>query len=1019
MILTPFSYLAFIFLFDSVFIAHRWILCAGEPVGPKKRKILILDVDNTLYKEKELQILNKGIEQQIIDNTHSFCQRLFHLSKKQCDDLYLKYGSTIEGLRYLISEGKLELKSEANAAAADDTSLLDSVMVKYYHDVYNNIDMTGLMLSTDPKEVQKTGYNHATLKSKRIILQTLLKHSPYPIYFASNSPLSHVRKVLRNLGLNDVPYFNIITPDSTRLQLQSKLKLPYPTKFHPMEFYSDILKEHNAQNCDFYLIDDSLKNIESASKLGFKGILVHNDNDDSNTNHRTLEQALAVAFGHMESAENYLWHEDDYDTTYAFSDVKYLSSKNVVDREAMDTEVWNNMMLKLVEISKDVNSSSTKVRIVDIGAGLLLILDMLMFGHKGKESLLTIMRHEGISFMEYTAYESNKNLIPSCFTKLRDLGFQRVSSGNDDSADQLSGMYIFEKTAEISIRVTLKVKDFSHDVLGESERPHLIVGCCFADLFDPDVLVSSILHFTGDVSYGGGTSNYSSKEVMKDILLYFPITFSGTTQFVPPQPFQFFSNSNPAPSDTLAFQLYASSLAHQHGHNLDPDKLISSMKETGIDLIESAPSIWNIESEKHNYLWRTMLYFFGTSAGPELLKHNWNSYEWLNRARKFLPKIRVINKDLLFRITSIYDSRKVDTHQNLNPKREQKTMIEEIEFRSPNNVGKSITERPIDDPGHLKPNQVEIKSMYSLISSGTELKIFKGAFDEAALDVNIKGMEDQSMKYPLSYGYSMVGVVIRCGENVKDPQDLLGKIVFSFSPHASHVIVDRESIHIVPDGISPQDAIFMPSVETALSIVHDAHVRLGENVAIYGQGLIGLLVNAILSKYNCHQDQSSSSSSPSFGRVTVFDTLPDRLATASIMGATQALLPSESEAAGPFDVSIEVSGNSKALQSAIDHTRDGGRIVIGSWYGNSNIDLKLGIDFHRSHKTIKTSQVSTIPAELSLLWDKQRRFDLSWELVRSLKPSRLISKILTLDKAQDAYEALDKGQEIAIAFEYK
>jgi threonine dehydrogenase-like Zn-dependent dehydrogenase len=357
------------------------------------------------------------------------------------------------------------------------------------------------------------------------------------------------------------------------------------------------------------------------------------------------------------------------------------------------------------------------------------------------------------------------------------------------------------------------------------------------------------------------------------------------------------------------------------------------------------------------------------------------------------------------------------TQRNINQDKGGNLIIEEIEFRSPDNVGKSITELNIDDPDNLKPNQVVIKSLYSLISSGTELKIFKGSFDEAALDVNIKGMDDQSMKYPLSYGYSMVGVVIRCGENVTDAQDIIGKTVFSFSPHASHIILDRESIHVVPNGISPQDAIFMPSVETALSIVHDAHIRLGENVAIYGQGLIGLLVNAILSNYHGNHDNSSSSSS--LGRLTVFDTLPDRLAMASTMGASQALLPSESEASGPFDVSIEVSGNSRALQSAIDHTRDGGRIVIGSWYGNSSIELKLGIDFHRSHKTIKTSQVSSIPAELSQLWDKKRRFDLSWELVRLLKPSRLITKTLTLDRAQDAYEALDKGQEIAIAFEYK
>ena len=85
---------------------------------------------------------------------------------------------------------------------------------------------------------------------------------------------------------------------------------------------------------------------------------------------------------------------------------------------------------------------------------------------------------------------------------------------------------------------------------------------------------------------------------------------------------------------------------------------------------------------------------------------------------------------------------------------------------------------------------------------------------------------------------------------------------------------------------------------------------------------------------------------------------------------------------------------------------------------NADVNLKLGIDFHRSHKTIKTSQVSTIPADLSTLWSKDRRFSLTWELVRMLRPSRLITKSVTLDEAQEAYERLEKGLEIAVSFVY-
>jgi hypothetical protein len=162
--------------------------------------------------------------------------------------------------------------------------------------------------------------------------------------------------------------------------------------------------------------------------------------------------------------------------------------------------------------------------------------------------------------------------------------------------------------------------------------------------------------------------------------------------------------------------------------------------------------------------------------------------------------------------------------------------VQEIQFVAPYNVTTVTKCWDRSDSSRLSSGQVEIETICSLISSGTELKIFKGSFDSASLDVNIKGMSDKSMEYPLAYGYSLVGRVVSCGSNVKDAQSLLGRLVFTFSPHASRVVVDRDAIHIVPDGISAEDAVFFPSVETALSLVHDANIRMGENVAVYGQG---------------------------------------------------------------------------------------------------------------------------------------------------------------------------------------
>ena len=69
-----------------------------------------------------------------------------------------------------------------------------------------------------------------------------------------------------------------------------------------------------------------------------------------------------------------------------------------------------------------------------------------------------------------------------------------------------------------------------------------------------------------------------------------------------------------------------------------------------------------------------------------------------------------------------------------------------------------------------------------------------------------------------------VGRVVRCGSQVANPEKYLeqDQLVFCFCPHASRAVVDQAATIIVPHGIEPQDAVYLPSVETALSLVQDA-----------------------------------------------------------------------------------------------------------------------------------------------------------------------------------------------------
>jgi threonine dehydrogenase-like Zn-dependent dehydrogenase len=202
--------------------------------------------------------------------------------------------------------------------------------------------------------------------------------------------------------------------------------------------------------------------------------------------------------------------------------------------------------------------------------------------------------------------------------------------------------------------------------------------------------------------------------------------------------------------------------------------------------------------------------------------------------------------------------------------------------------------------------------------------------------------------------------------------------------------------------------------ETAISLVMSAQPVLGETVGVIGQGLIGQLISTVLLhmgfktcavdvrnerlhaiyKYAAMINQESLLTS--WNPQSCTDVVKMIKSDQSTHEDTSAVHESSSQPHPEFDCCIEVSGNLHGLQSAIDLTGDYGKVIIGSLYGDKldkqgkNAILKLGTKFHRSHLHMVSSQVSNIPAILRGRWSKARRFDLTWDMIRKIQPSKLI-----------------------------
>ncbi len=241
-----------------------------------------------------------------------------------------------------------------------------------------------------------------------------------------------------------------------------------------------------------------------------------------------------------------------------------------------------------------------------------------------------------------------------------------------------------------------------------------------------------------------------------------------------------------------------------------------------------------------------------------------------------------------------------------------------------------------------------------------------------------------------------------------------GRFVIAFHPHESHFIADPGALIPLPEDIEPEDGVFLPNMETAVNFIMDGSPLIGEKVAVFGQGIVGLLTTSLLSRF------------PLADLVT-FDKYPlRRRRLQKKPGAKQCLDPDDTQKMREYlpegaDLTYEISGSPSALDQAIKATGFAGRIIVGSWYGNKYSRLNLGGRFHRSRISLSSSQVSSLAPEFQGRWTKARRFDVAWEMIRRLKPSRFITHRYAVRKAAEAYELLDRspGDAIQVLLTYE
>lgn len=346
----------------------------------------------------------------------------------------------------------------------------------------------------------------------------------------------------------------------------------------------------------------------------------------------------------------------------------------------------------------------------------------------------------------------------------------------------------------------------------------------------------------------------------------------------------------------------------------------------------------------------------------------------------------------------------------------------------------------------VTPHHVIVRPYFSLISSGTETaSIHKGGVVGAVaenpsyigkiLDVMKNEGPVRTTREVLAklseyavLGYSGAGVVVDKHSSVPD-LEIGDRVAYGGegTGHAESILVGRNLVAKVPEGVPFEHACFTTLGSIALNAVRIANISLGEKVAVIGLGLVGQLISQLAHLQGAY--------------VIATDLKSDRVGLALRAGADAALVggsefPQQiktlTDGIGVDCVIIAAAAKSDApCRLAVEICRDRGRIVdVGAvelsfpWYETylKEIQVYMARAYGPgSYDASYERQGRDYPLPY-VRWTERRNMEelLRLSAQKRLRIEDLITHRFPLEEAPKAYEVImDPGQNsLAVLLKY-
>lgn len=278
---------------------------------------------------------------------------------------------------------------------------------------------------------------------------------------------------------------------------------------------------------------------------------------------------------------------------------------------------------------------------------------------------------------------------------------------------------------------------------------------------------------------------------------------------------------------------------------------------------------------------------------------------------------------------------------------------------------------------------------------------------------------------PLPLGYCNAGIVLEVGSGIEDLQP--GDRVASNGGHAEIVNVPRHLCAKIPDGLPEDQACWSVLGAIALQGIRLTAPQLGENVAVFGLGLVGLLTTQMLLAAGC--------------RVLALDLNAQRLELAERFGATPVHLGQGADSLACAEQftqqrgldAVIIAASAKGddiVNQAAQMTRKRGRIVqVGATQLNLNrthfyekeISFQVSCSYGPGRYDPSYEQGGIDYPYGFVRWTEQRNIEAVLQLIDSgrLDVASLITSRIPIGDASRAYQLVtsDRSQ-LGIVLEY-